>query len=64
MQLGKYVKLGKLSKDEVRSVAHGLTIRVRCDYDIEVILDRDEVGELLNEAEHFVDRMGEVIGDA
>lgn len=62
LQLGKYVKLGKLSKDEVGSIAHGLTVRVRCDYDIEVVLDREEVGELLNEAEHFVDRIETVIG--
>jgi uncharacterized protein (UPF0332 family) len=64
LQLGKYVKLGKLSKDEVRSILHGLTIRDRCNYDIEVVLDEDEVGELLNEAEHFVDRIETVIGDA
>ena len=64
LQLGKYVKLGKLGKDEVRSIAHGLTVKVRCDYDIEVVLDEEEVGKLLNEAEHFVDRMGEVIGNA
>ncbi|PXF60828.1 MAG: hypothetical protein C4B59_07520 [Candidatus Methanogaster sp.] len=64
LQLGKYVKLGKLNKDEVRSIVHGLTIRDRRNYNIEVVLDDDEVGELLNEAEHFVDRTEEVIGDA
>ncbi|MCD6206983.1 MAG: HEPN domain-containing protein [Methanosarcinales archaeon] len=63
LQLGKYVKLGKLGKDEVRSIAHGLTVRIRCDYDIEVVLDRGEVGELLNEAEHFVDKIEAVVAD-
>ena len=53
MQLEKYVKLGKLGKDEVLSIAHGLMVRVKCDYNIEVVLDEGEIGELLNEAEHF-----------
>ena len=64
LQLAKYTKFGKLSKDEVRSIAHGSTVRVRCDYDVEPILDAGEVGGLLNEAEHFVGRIEEVIGDA
>lgn len=40
---------------EVRSIAHGLTVGVKCDYDVEVILDTEEVGGLVNEVEHFVD---------
>ena len=57
LQLGKYVKLGKLSTEEVKSITHGLTARVKCDYDIEVIFDKREVSELLNEAERFVDKI-------
>ena len=63
LQLGKYVKLGKLSKDEVRSITHGLTARVKCDYDVEVIIDKEEVSELLNEAEHFVDKIDSLVKD-
>ena len=61
LQLGKYVQLGKLSKDEIRSITHGLTARVKCDYDVEVIIDMEEVSELLNEAEHFVDKIDELV---
>src|SRR5665648_898632 len=61
LQLGQYVKLGTLSKEEVRSITHGLTARVKCDYDVEVVLDKEEVSDLLGEAEHFVDKIEEVI---
>ena len=40
-------------KAKVLSIAHGLTGRVKCDYNIEVVFDEGEIGELLNEAEHF-----------
>ena len=64
MQLGQYVKLGKLSKDEVRSITHGLTARVKCDYDVEVVIDEGEMSELLNEAEHFIDKIDSLVKGA
>ena len=45
---------------EVRSIAHELMVRVGRDYDVEGILDTEEVGGLVNEAEHFV---GEIARD-
>ena len=53
MQLEKYIKPGKLGKDVILSIAQGLTIRVKFDHNIQVVLDEGEIGELLNEAEHF-----------
>ena len=64
LQLGQYVKLGKLSKDEVRSITHGLTARVKCDYDVEVVIDEGEMSELLNEAEHFIDKIDSLVKGA
>lgn len=64
LQLGQYVKLGKLSKDEVRSITHGLTARVKCDYDVEVVIDEGEMRELLNEAEHFIDKIDSLVKGA
>jgi hypothetical protein len=31
----------------------GLTVRIKYDYNIQVVPDEGEIGELLNEAEHF-----------
>jgi hypothetical protein len=45
---------------EVRSIAHGSTVGVGRDYDALVILDTEEVGGLVHEAEHFV---GEIARD-
>jgi len=42
---------------EARSIAHRLTVGVGRDYDVEAILDTEEVGGLINEAEHFVDKI-------
>ena len=53
MQLEKYVKPGKLGKDEILSIAHGLTVRIKYDHNIQVVPDEGEIGELLNEAKHF-----------
>ena len=42
---------------ETRSIARRLTVGVGRDYDVEVIRDTEEVGGLVNGAEHFVDEI-------
>jgi hypothetical protein len=40
----------KEGKDYIYDILTGM---VKCDYNIEVVLDEGEIGEILNEAGHF-----------